>query len=143
MDAIADHIQKEYKGGPEIAKAIRDLSLPMIAIPEYPRPSFTTVAINPGEVFLWQQKVTKAKKRIALLVENKKCSYTFVLGQCSPELESKIKGGDSYVQANCNQDMVQLLLIIRGDCCRFDNNQQTIYALESAKHHISTYCQGY
>ncbi len=32
-DAIANHIQKEYKRGPEIAKAFRDLSLPTIAIP--------------------------------------------------------------------------------------------------------------
>jgi hypothetical protein len=33
-EAIATHIQKEYKGGPEIAKATRGLSLPTIAIPE-------------------------------------------------------------------------------------------------------------
>jgi hypothetical protein len=39
--------------------------------------------------------------------------------------------------------MVQLLLIIRGYCCRFDNNQHSIDALESAKHHVSTYYQGY
>ncbi len=53
VDAIANHTQKKYKGGPEIAKAIRYLSLPTIAIPEYPRPSLMTAAINPGEVFLW------------------------------------------------------------------------------------------
>jgi hypothetical protein len=67
VDSIANHIQKKYKGGPEIAKAIRDLSLPTIVIPNYPRPSLVTAVINPGEVFLWQQDVTKAKKRIALL----------------------------------------------------------------------------
>jgi hypothetical protein len=39
---------------------------------------------------------------------------------------SKIKGADLYVQANWTQDVVQLLLIIRGYCCRFDNNQQNI-----------------
>ncbi len=39
--------------------------------------------------------------------------------------------------------MVQLLLIIRGYCCRFDDNQQSIYVLESTKHCISTYYQGY
>ncbi len=39
--------------------------------------------------------------------------------------------------------MVQLLLIIRGYCCRFNDNQQSIYVLESANHCISTYCQGY
>jgi hypothetical protein len=118
VDAIANHIQKENNGGPEIAKAIRDLSLPTIsAILECPRPSSLTAAIDPGEVFLRHQDVTKAKKKIALLDENKKHSYALVLSQCSPELESKIKGADSYV---------------------FDNNQQSIYALECAKHCIST-----
>jgi hypothetical protein len=143
VDAIANHIQKEYTGGPEVAKAIRDLSLSTIGIPEYPRPSSTTAAINPGVVFLWQQDITKAKKRIALLAKKKRRLYALVLGQCSPELKSKIKGMDSYIQANCNQDMAQLLLIIRGYCCRFDNNQKSIYALESVKHHVSTYYQGY
>jgi hypothetical protein len=123
VDAIADHIQKKYKGGPEIAKAIRDLILPMIAIPEYPRPSLTTAAIDPGEVFLWQQDVTKAKKRIALLAEDKNRSYPLVLGKCLPEPMSKIKGTDMYVQVDCNQGVVQLLLIIGGYCCRFDGNQ--------------------
>jgi hypothetical protein len=86
VDAIANHIQKEYKGGPEIAKAMRDLSLPMVTIPEYPRPSSMTAAINPGEVFLWQQGVIEAKKRIVLLDENKKRLYALVLGHCSPVL---------------------------------------------------------
>ncbi len=36
VDAIANHIQKEYKGGPKIAKAIKEMSLPMISIPNYP-----------------------------------------------------------------------------------------------------------
>jgi hypothetical protein len=39
--------------------------------------------------------------------------------------------------------VVQLLLIIRGYYCRFNNNQQSIYALESAKHRVSTCYQGY
>jgi hypothetical protein len=110
VDAIANHIQKEYKGGPEIAKALRDLSLPTIAIPEYLRPSLMTDAIDTGEVLLWQQDIPKAKKRIMLLAENKECLYALILSQCSPELKSKIKGADLYAQANYNQDVVQLLL---------------------------------
>jgi hypothetical protein len=106
VDAIANHIQKEYKGGPEIPKTIRGLSLLTNAIPQYPRPSLTTAVINPGEVFLWQQGVTEAKKRIMLLTKYKKRSYALVPSQCSSELKSKIKGPDLYVQADCNQDVV-------------------------------------
>jgi len=143
VDAIANHIQKEYKGGPEIAKAIRDLSLPTIVIPTYPTPATAGDPIDPGEVFLWQQDVTEAKKRKALLEENKKRAYALVLGQCSTDLESKIKGTDAYTRADADQDVVQLLKIIRGYCCKFEENQQSIVALESAKHRVSTYFQGY
>jgi hypothetical protein len=143
VDAIANHIQKEYKQEPEIAKAIKDLSLPMIAIPKYPRSSSTTAAIDPGEVFLFQQDGTEVKKRIAFPAKNKNRSNALVLCQCSPELESKIKGADSYIQADCDQDVVQLLLIISGYFCRVNDNQQSIHALESVKHRVSTYYQGY
>ena len=96
-------------------------------------------------MFLWQQDVTEAKKRKALLEENKnkKRAYALILGQCSMDLESKIKGADAYTQADADQDVVQLLKIIRGYCCKFEENQQSITALESAKHRVSTYFQGY
>jgi hypothetical protein len=77
VDAIANHIQKEYKGGPEIAKAIGDLSLPTIVVPEYPRPSSMTATIDPGEVFLWQQDVTKSKKELRFLLRT-------IRSACSP-----------------------------------------------------------
>jgi hypothetical protein len=66
-----------------------------------------------------------------------------VFGKCSPKLVSKIQGSVGYVQASVNQDIVQLLTIIRGCCCLFGSHQQTTFALERAKHRISTYYQGY
>jgi hypothetical protein len=36
VEAIANHIQKDYKGGPDIVKALRDLSLPVMSILNYP-----------------------------------------------------------------------------------------------------------
>jgi hypothetical protein len=116
MEAIANHIQKEYKGGPEIAKAIREMNLPTTPIPNYLTANLRE-RINPGEVFLWQQDVQGAKNRIFLIIENKKHVYALVLGQSLAELDSKIKELDAYVQANTNQDMVQLLAIIQGYCC--------------------------
>jgi hypothetical protein len=37
VDAIANHIQREYKGGADIAKAIKALSLPTLQVPGYPK----------------------------------------------------------------------------------------------------------
>jgi hypothetical protein len=39
--------------------------------------------------------------------------------------------------------VVQLLKIIRGHCCKFEENQQSTYALDSAKHPDTTYYQAY
>jgi hypothetical protein len=141
VEAIANHIQKDYKGGPEIAKALRDLSLPVIDIPNYPTGIDGTV--DPGTIYLWQEDVKEAKRKIALLEEDKKCAYALIIGQCSPELVSKIRGSDLYAQANTDQDTVQLLLIIRGYCCSSDANQQSTFALEGAKHQVQVFIQGY
>jgi len=47
------------------------------------------------------------------------------------------------VQAEADQDVVKLPLVIRGYCCRFDDHQQSTYALEQAKHRVSTYYQAH
>ncbi len=120
VEAIANHIQKDYKGGPEIPKALQDLSLPVIDIPNYPTGIGGTVDL--GTIYLWQEDVKEAKRKIALLEENKKRAYALIIGQCLPELVSKIRGSDLYAQADTDQDAVQLLLIIRGYCCSFDAN---------------------
>jgi hypothetical protein len=132
VEAMANHIQKDYKGGPEIAKALQDLSLPVIDIPNYPTGIGGTV--DPGTIYLWQEDVKEAKMKIALLEENKKCADALIIGQCLPELVSKIRGSDLYAQADTDQDVVQLLLIIWGYCCSFDANQQSTFALKGAKH---------
>ncbi len=38
VDVVANHIQHDYKGGPKIAKAIRDKILPTIVTPTCPTP---------------------------------------------------------------------------------------------------------
>jgi hypothetical protein len=58
----------------------------------------------------------------------------FVIGQCSPNLDSKLQEPVVFVQTKADQDAVQLLLIIQGYCCRFGNHQQSMYVLEQAKH---------
>jgi hypothetical protein len=85
----------------------------------------------------------RSQEENILLIKNKKRAYALVLVQCSTKLNSKIKGLDGYVQADADQDVVQLLTIIQGYCYPFDNHQQSIYALEGAKHQVSTFYQSY
>ncbi len=122
-------------------KALRDLSLLVISIPNYP--TGTGGVVDPGTEYLWKEDVKEAKRKIALLDKNKKRAYALVIEQCLPKLVSKIRGLDLYAQADVDQDAVQLLLIIWGYYCSFDANQQNTFALEGAKHRVQVFIQGY
>jgi hypothetical protein len=124
-------------------KAIKELSLPTLRVPEYPTAKAGATIVNPGEIFLWQQDIVVVKKKIIQLEDNKKHAYALVIGQCSPDLDSKLKGSATFVQAKANQDVVQLLLVIQGYCCRFDDHQQSTWALKQAKHQVSMYYQAH
>jgi hypothetical protein len=106
-------------------KAIKELSLPTLQVLGYPTAKAGVTVVNPGEIFLWQQGVAAVKKQIVQLEDNKKHAYALVIGQCSPDLDSKLKGSAAFAQANADQDDVQLLLVIRGYCCHFDDHQQS------------------
>ncbi len=143
VNAVANNIQREYKGGADIAKAIKGLSLPTLQVPGYPKAKAGETVVDPRDVYIWQQDVAAVKKQIVQLKENKKHAYALVIGQCSPDLDSKLQGSAAFVQAETDQDVVQLLLVIRGYSCRFDDHQQSTYALEQAKHQVSTYYQAH
>ncbi len=111
---IASQIQSEYRGRPDIAKAIRELSLPILTIWGYPSPAPGASIVDAREVYLSQQDITAAKKQILQLKENRKHMYALVIGQCLPNLESKLQGSATHAKADAEQGIVQLLLIIRG-----------------------------
>jgi len=65
--AIANYIQREIKGGADIAKAFKELSLPTLQVPGYPKAKAGETVVNPGEVYVWQQDVAAVKKQIVQL----------------------------------------------------------------------------
>ncbi len=134
VDSIANYIQREYKVGADIAKVIKELSLPSLQIPGFPKARTRETIVDPGIIYLWQQDAAAAKKQIVQLKENTKRAYALVIGQCSLDLDSKLQGSTAFVQAKADQDIVQLLLVIRGYCCRLDDHQQSTWALKQAKH---------
>jgi hypothetical protein len=92
VNAIANHIQREYKDGADITKAIKELSLLTLRVPGYPTAKAGATVVDPEEIFLWQQDIAAVKKQIVQLEDNKKRAYVLVIGQCSPDLDSKLKG---------------------------------------------------
>jgi hypothetical protein len=142
-DEIILYVQEKYEQGAVIAEAMRTLMLKDITLPPYPKPKPGATTLEDGEAFLWQQEVTEKKKAIVKANDNKNRAYALVLGQCSPELTSKVKASNKFASASNDQDVVELLKIIRGLCCDFDEKQQVTWGLEQAKHRVATFYQTY
>jgi hypothetical protein len=106
VNSIANYIQREYKGGANIAMAIKELSLPSLQIPGFPKARTGETVVDPGDIYLWQQDAAAAKKQIVQLGENKKGTYVLVIGQCLPDLDSKLRGSAAFMQAEADQDIV-------------------------------------
>ncbi len=56
LEEIANYVQREYKGGPDMGKALRDLQLPTLTMPML-APGADQVA-----QFLWQGEATDMRK---------------------------------------------------------------------------------
>ena len=120
------------------------MSLPSLQILGFPEARTGETAVSPGDIYLWQQDAAAVKKQINQLEENNKRVYPLVIGQCSPDLDSKLQGSAAFMQAEADQDGVQLLLVVKqGCCCCFDDHQQSTWALKQAKHQVSMYYQGH
>jgi hypothetical protein len=58
--------------------------------------------VDPGDIYLRQQDAAVVKKQIVQLKENKKRAYALVIGQCLPDLDSKLQGSAVFVQAEAD-----------------------------------------
>ncbi len=61
---LFNEVQREYKDGADIAKAIKALSLPTLQVPGYPKAKAGETAIDPGDLYIWQQDIAAVKKQI-------------------------------------------------------------------------------
>ena len=70
--------------------------------------------------FEWQENYKSMMKTKEKYKETESNAWALIYDQCSPELKNKLKGTSRY-----DNDVVKLLIMIRGYCCQFDtlNNQ--------------------
>jgi hypothetical protein len=104
-------------------------------------PILAQLAVPPtrAEIFIWEQDFKRMGDKIHQYEENCERAYALVWGQCSPELRNKLKSAPHYVSGT--QDVVQLLILIRGFCCTFDDQRQGTWSLQQAKKKAFLYVQ--
>eukprot|EP00569_Conticribra_weissflogii_P008200 CAMPEP_0171363762 /NCGR_PEP_ID=MMETSP0879-20121228/3564_1 /TAXON_ID=67004 /ORGANISM="Thalassiosira weissflogii, Strain CCMP1336" /LENGTH=562 /DNA_ID=CAMNT_0011870969 /DNA_START=26 /DNA_END=1714 /DNA_ORIENTATION=- len=136
---IANYIQKKYdKGGAEIASAVRTLVMPNITLPTEPDPGTATLI----EMEIWKNQYRRADEKRATLEDNAKRAYALIYDQCSPALQTKLKGQEGYDDVEVNQDVVGLMELIRGICCKYDASCEPVMSLVQAKRRVYTCYQG-
>ena len=132
VNAIARHVQKDYKSGADVALAMRELVAPTATMPTFPADPNDQEAIQ-----IWKEELCEKQTQNLHIEESKKRAYALVMGQCPPDLVSKIRGASTYATVNASQDVIELLRLIRGYCCDFGAGQQSTWALKQAKHKVS------
>jgi hypothetical protein len=136
VDAIARYMQHENKSGAKVAWGMRELVTPTVTMPTYP-----SDPNDQEKIQIWKEELHEKRTQMIQIDESIKRAYALAMGQCSPALVSKIRGATSYVTVNGTQNVVELLRLVRGFCCDFGAGQQSMWAIEQAKHKVSVYYQ--
>ncbi len=132
---IETYIQKTYKSPDDIVKMLQKLARPALNYPEKPKkgeykddngnkdPDAFKMA-----VFAWKEGYKAMRARKDKYHGNELNAWALIYDQCSPELKSKLEGGDGYKKSKSGNNVAALLTMIRSYCCQFDtlNNEYVL-----------------
>ena len=137
---VTYYVQTKYNN--KVEEAMRTMTKPMFTYTEVPWGSIeiekegNKVKSKPNEldVFMWRGLWKGMKEKEKEFNKYETMAYPLVLGQCSPALWAHLKGTKGYENIELDQDMVEILQLIRGLCCRHDhNNDETCAVVMSLK----------
>jgi hypothetical protein len=141
LKSIENYIQMTYKTCDDIVKVIQQLKRPMLDYPK--QPTRAKYADTSGKVdkeefelakFAWKEDYKGMKYRKDKYKDNESNAWALVYEQCSPELKNKLEGTSRYYKAKTDNDVVKLLIIIRGYCCQFGTlNDKYMLIVKSLK----------
>jgi len=121
LKSIENYIQKNYKTCNDIVKAIQQLKRPTLAYPKQPtRAQYTDANGDFDEdgfdmaKFAWKEDYKGMKYQMDKYNDNESNAWALIYDQCSPELKNKLEGTSGYDSAKSSNDIIKLLMIIRG-----------------------------
>jgi hypothetical protein len=71
-------------------------------------------------IFAWKEDYKSMKSRMDKYKGNKSNAWALIYDQCSAELKNKLEGMQGYDTAKSGNNVVKLLMMIRGYCCQFN-----------------------
>ncbi len=116
-----------YKTCNNTVKAIQQLKCPTLDYTKQPtRVKYTGASGKVDEdefemaKFAWKEDYKGMKYQKDKYKDNELNAWALVYGQCSPELKNKLEGMSGYDETKADNNVVKLLIMIRGYCCQFD-----------------------
>ena len=130
LQAIKTYVQTNYKDAGDVVLVIRNLAPPPTLTPP-PVPVLDPA--NPTQMQIdlihydVKYKANAAAERIykSHLVN----AWGLIYGQCTTALKSKLDGMTDFTTAKQTNDIITLLTLIQGLCCKFDVQSQKYVAL--------------
>ena len=132
---IADYVQMKYNN--KVGDAIRNLKHPTFIYLEDPEERFVLdkdgnkVYQPPDEikVFMWKKQWEKISSHETDYLKYQKTAYPLVLEQCSPALLAQLEGSKGFKKVNTDQDVAELLRMVRSTSYRHNQNTDKTYAI--------------
>ena len=133
---IALYVATTLKNGNDVWKAIEDLSIPTIKLPD-DLPTDATAAAKRS----WEKKVDECTKKELILEENMKTLYSIIWGQCTELMRQRIQALPEYKKMNSDADSLTLLKAIRNQAFNYQSQKDLAQALFEATNRLQTIVQ--
>ena len=143
---IAEYVGAEYKYGGDIRSSIVHEVKTTITRPTAPTYSATyataPTADDKVSEMIFKCEIDAYVKRKTTLEDNIQKAYALVLGQCTELLQSKLKQQTSWQNTSQTQDVIELLIMIKAVCFKFEDQKFLPLALYHAKRNVYNINQG-
>ena len=127
LKSIETYIQKSYKRPDYIVKALQNMSRLQLSPPTKPsKADHTDENGNPDKdlfdmaVYEWKEAHKDYLARKKRYQDNESNAWALLYDQCLPELKNKLKGTKGYDAAKDDNDIIELMKMVRSYCCQFD-----------------------
>ena len=118
----------KYKYGGDIRYLVENFKAPKLSVPDSPDDDATL-----SEKEIWKLEMSEHVKIKTQLRENSKNLHSFIWGQCSEYMQSRVKGDHTYDIIKVAYDTIGLIKLIKGATFKFENQKYLQSAVHSAK----------
>ena len=138
---LGGYLQRELKhSGAAVSKTVRDQEY---SEPEVPEPDSSTDQLTGIKARIWMAEWEEAKREKREYLEECKKAYHYAFKMATPAMKTRLKGSRGFEAIEDAQDVVALLNLMQGICCRSDDQIHLGLEVVQAKKRIYLYVQNY